>query len=98
MKAAALPLLTLAACAAAPRAGYPSRPVRVVVGFIPGSAADITGRLVGNGLSRIFGQQFVVENKPGAGSSLAAESAARAAKDGHTLYLGTSATLANLLI
>jgi tripartite-type tricarboxylate transporter receptor subunit TctC len=77
---------------------YPSRPVHIVVGFIPGSAADITARVVGNGLSRLFGQQFVVENKPGAGSSLAGEFSARAPKDGYTLFLGSSANIANQVI
>src|SRR5215831_8105999 len=60
---------------------YPNRPVRIVVGFIPGSAADITARVLGNGLGKLLGQQFVVENKPGAGSNLAGEFAAHAAKD-----------------
>src|SRR5260370_17635923 len=66
-----------------------------MVGFIPGSAADITARVLGNGLGKIFGQQFVIENKPGAGSSLAAEFSARAPKDGYTLFLGSSANLTN---
>ena len=65
---------------------YPSRPVHIVVGFIPGSAADITARVLGNGLTRLLGQQFVVENKPGAGSSLAGEFSARAPRDGYTLF------------
>jgi len=77
---------------------YPSRPVHIIVGFIPGSAADITARVLGNGLSRLLGQQFVVENKPGAGSSLAGEFSARAPKDGYTLFLGSSANIANQVI
>jgi tripartite-type tricarboxylate transporter receptor subunit TctC len=77
---------------------YPNRPVRIMVGFIPGSAADITARLLGNGLGKILGQQFVVENKPGAGSSLAAEFSARAPKDGYTLFLGSSANITNQAI
>ena len=52
---------------------YPNKPVRLVVGFIPGSAADITARVLGNRMGQILGQQFVVEVKPGAGSSLAAD-------------------------
>jgi tripartite-type tricarboxylate transporter receptor subunit TctC len=85
---------------AAPARGedYPSRPVHIVVGFIPGAAADITARVVGNRLSQILGQQIVVENKPGAGSSLAAEYAARLPKDGYTLFVGSSANLTNQAI
>jgi tripartite-type tricarboxylate transporter receptor subunit TctC len=77
---------------------YPSRPVHIVVGFIPGSAADITARVLGNGLGKLLGQQFVVENKPGAGSNLAAEFSARAPKDGYTLFLGSSANITNQVI
>jgi tripartite-type tricarboxylate transporter receptor subunit TctC len=77
---------------------YPSRPVRIVVGFIPGAAADITARVLGNGLGKLLGQQFVVENKPGAGSNLAGEYAAHAPKDGYTLFLGSSANIANQVI
>ncbi len=85
----------LAFTAAARADDYPNRPVHLMVGFIPGSAADITARVLGNGLGRILGQQFVIENKPGAGSSLAADYAARAPKDGYTLFLGSSANLTN---
>ena len=74
---------------------YPNKPVRLVVGFIPGSAADITARVLGNRMGQILGQQFVVETKPGAGSSLAADFAARAPKDGYTLFLGSSANVTN---
>ena len=77
---------------------YPSRPVHIMVGFIPGAAADITARVLGNGLGKLLGQQFVVENKPGAGSSLAAEFSARAPKDGYTLFLGSSANITNQVI
>jgi tripartite-type tricarboxylate transporter receptor subunit TctC len=77
---------------------YPSRPVHLVVGFPPGSAADITARVLGNRMGQILGQQFVIENKPGAGSSLAAEYAARAVKDGYNLFLGSSANITNQAI
>src|SRR5215470_8056065 len=87
-----------AAPAAPAQSDYPNRPVHLVVGFIPGSAADITARVLGNRMSQILGQQFVVENKPGAGSNLAADFAARAAKDGYTLFLGSSANLTNAAI
>jgi tripartite-type tricarboxylate transporter receptor subunit TctC len=77
---------------------YPNKPVRLLVGFIPGSSADITARVLGNRMSQILGQQFVIENKPGAGSSLAAEQAARSPKDGYTLFLGSSANITNQAI
>jgi tripartite-type tricarboxylate transporter receptor subunit TctC len=90
-------LAVIGAClSTAPRADeYPSKPVRLVVGFIPGSAADITARVLGARLSQILGQQIVVENKPGAGSSIAADFAAHAAPDGYTLFLGSSANITN---
>ena len=74
---------------------YPSKPVRLVVGFIPGSAADITARVLGGRMGQILGQQIVVETKPGAGSSLAADFAAHAPADGYTLFLGSSANITN---
>ncbi len=74
---------------------YPSKPIRLVVGFIPGSAADITARILGARMGQILGQQFVVETKPGAGSSLAADFAAHAPADGYTLFLGSSANITN---
>src|SRR4029077_3204284 len=93
--------LALAAQLVAPGAHaeeYPAWPVRIVAGFIPGSSADITARVVGQRMGQILGQQFVVENKPGAGSSLAAEYAARAPKAGYTLFLGSSANITNQAI
>ena len=74
---------------------YPTRPVRIIVGFIPGSSADITARVLGQRMGQILGQQFVIEAKPGAGSNLAAEFVARAPKDGYTLFLGSSANITN---
>ena len=68
---------------------YPSRPIHLIVGFTPGTAADITARTFGNGAEDILGQKVVVEDKPGAGSSVAAEYVARAAKDGYTLFLSS---------
>jgi len=77
---------------------YPARPVRVVVGFPAGSSADITARIVGNRMGQVLGQQFIIENKPGAASGLAAEFVARAPKDGYTLFLGSSANITNQAI
>jgi tripartite-type tricarboxylate transporter receptor subunit TctC len=68
---------------------YPSRPVHLIVGFTPGTAADITARAFGNGAEGVLGQKIIVEDKPGAGSSVAAEYVARATKDGYTLFLSS---------
>src|SRR3954471_8826320 len=66
---------------------YPSRPVRLIVGFTPGSAADLTARIMGRWLSERLGQPFIVENHPGQGAPLAAEPVGLAPPDGHTLLL-----------
>ena len=66
---------------------YPNRPIRVVVGFPPGGAVDFIARLVAQNFSEKFGQSVVVENRPGAGSSIGTERVARSAPDGHTLLL-----------
>jgi tripartite-type tricarboxylate transporter receptor subunit TctC len=68
---------------------YPSRPIHLIVGFTPGTATDITARAFSNGAEEILGQKIIVEDKPGAGSSVAAEYVARAAKDGYTLFVST---------
>jgi tripartite-type tricarboxylate transporter receptor subunit TctC len=75
---------------AAPQA-YPSRPVRVVVGFAAGGGIDVTARLMCQWLSEYFGQQFIVENRPGAGSNIATEAVVSAPPDGYTLLLVSSA-------
>jgi tripartite-type tricarboxylate transporter receptor subunit TctC len=80
----------------APRADdYPSRPIRVVVGFGPGAVADVILRVLAAKMSQSVGQQLVVENRPGAGSSLGAEYVARAPKDGLTLLMCTVAQTIN---
>src|SRR5215813_9568709 len=81
--AAALPVISRAARAQA----YPTRPVRLLVGWPPGGAADVVGRLTGQLLSERLGQQFVIENRPGAGGNLAVEAALKAAPDGYTLLM-----------
>src|SRR6516162_4901575 len=66
---------------------YPSRPVSLVAGFAPGGGVDITARLIGQWLSERLGQQFVIENRPGASSNIATETVVRANADGYTLLL-----------
>ncbi len=80
------------------QAAYPDRPVKLVLGFPPGSSGDLLSRALGAQMSKTLGQQIVVENKPGASSSIAAEAAARAPKDGYTLFLGTVANVVNAAI
>ena len=81
--AAALPAVSRISWAQA----YPSRPVRVIVGFAAGGATDIVARILGQWLSERLGQQFVVENRPGAGTNIATEVVVNAAPDGHTLLM-----------
>ncbi len=81
--AAALPAVSRIAWAQA----YPTRPVRIVVGFPPAGLNDITARLIGQWLSEQLGQQFIVENRPGVGGNLATEAVAKSPSDGYTLLL-----------
>jgi tripartite-type tricarboxylate transporter receptor subunit TctC len=74
---------------------YPSRPIRIVVGFAPGAVADVIARAMATQMSKSVGQQLIVENRPGAGSSLGAEYVARAPKDGYTLLMCTVAQTVN---
>jgi tripartite-type tricarboxylate transporter receptor subunit TctC len=80
---AALPLASRFAWAQA----YPSRPVRVIVGFTTGSAPDIVARLMSQWLSERLGQQFVIDNRPGGGGNIGTEAVVRASPDGYTLLM-----------
>jgi len=89
--AAAMPAISRIA-----RAGdYPSHPVRLIVGFAAGSTTDILARLMGQWLSQRLGQQFVIENRPGAGGNIGAETVTKAAPDGYTLLMVPPAVAAN---
>jgi tripartite-type tricarboxylate transporter receptor subunit TctC len=81
--AAALPAVSRIARAQT----YPTRPVRIVVGFPPGGGVDITARLIGQWLSERLGQPFIIDNRPGAGSNIATEAVVRATPDGYSLLL-----------
>jgi tripartite-type tricarboxylate transporter receptor subunit TctC len=89
--AAALPAVSRIARAQA----YPTRPVRIVVGFAPGGGVDIVARLIGQWLSERLGQQFIIENRPGAGTNIATEAVVRAPADGYTLLLVNAANAVN---
>ncbi len=87
---AALLAWHLPCTAAAAVAGYPERPVRLIVPFAPGGGADIVARFVGQRLTEAWGQQVVIDNRGGASAMIGTEAAARAAPDGYTLFLGTN--------
>src|SRR5437764_219875 len=74
---------------------YPSRPVRIMVGFAPGGATDMLARLIGQWLSERLSQQFVIDNRPGAGTNIATDAVARATADGYTLLLASTANAIN---
>ena len=96
---AAIGLLAIGLAALAWPAGfasaldYPTRPVRFVVGYPPGGATDILARLIGQRLSERLGQQFVIENKPGAGNNIGTEAVINAEPDGYTRAAGQSGQL-----
>lgn len=90
MKLIRLMPLALALCAGAAQASYPDHPVRVVVGFSPGGPTDVVARAFASYASQALGQTFVVENRPGANTILAAEAVAKSAPDGYTLLFGAT--------
>jgi len=88
----------LASGPACAQGDYPSRPVRIVVGFAPGAVVDTPARLLAQKFSQALGQQFVVENRPGAGSNIAAEYAVRQPPDGYVLFMASSANTINATV
>lgn len=90
--------LALSLCAAtnalAQASAYPTKPIRMIVPFPPGGPTDVVARLIGIKLSERWGQQVVIDNRAGAGGTIGAEMAARAAPDGHTLVMGSTANMA----
>jgi len=91
---AALTVCISVAQARAAEPPYPTKPIRLIVPLGAGSSADIISRIVGNELTRVLGQQIVVDTRPGAGGTIGTTQAARAQADGYTLALGTNGTLA----
>ena len=87
--------LSLLAGGHAQAAGYPDHPVRIIVGYPAGGSTDIVARIIGNWLSQKLGQQFIVENKPGAGNNIATELVTKATPDGYTLFLVNPANTIN---
>ncbi|WP_262297924.1 Bug family tripartite tricarboxylate transporter substrate binding protein [Microvirga sesbaniae] len=92
--AAAPAVAAVAPWSASAQSAYPTRPVRVIVPYAAGGGTDFFARLAFGAMGEQLGQQFVIENKPGAGTNIGAESAARAEPDGYTLLLGDTATFA----
>jgi len=75
---------------------YPTRPIRLIVAFAPGGSVDVVARLIGQKLAESWGQQVVIDNRPGAGGNLSAEICARAAPDGYTLYMSSASLVVNV--
>jgi len=85
-------VLALAAPATFSQEAYPNRPVKIVVPYPPGGATDVTARIFGQALAELLGQQFIVDNKPGGGTNIAAAFVAHSAPDGYTLYVANFAS------
>jgi tripartite-type tricarboxylate transporter receptor subunit TctC len=97
--AAGLLAMSMSAAAQQPANSYPNKPVRVVVPFAPGASTDMVARLLGQKLFDAWGQQFIVDNRPGAGGALGAETVARAEPDGYTLMVtNPGPSLNNILL
>src|ERR1700729_2909420 len=83
----------LAAQTASAQSSYPNRPVKIVVGFTPGTAPDLAARILADRFSEVWGSPFVVENIPGAGSNIGTDRVAKATADGYTLLMGGNSAL-----
>jgi tripartite-type tricarboxylate transporter receptor subunit TctC len=90
--------VALAVAANAAAQSYPNHPIRFIVGFTPGGGVDINARLLAAKMSESLGQQVVVENKPGAGTNIAAEYVAKSTPDGYTLFFNSAAFAINLAL
>jgi tripartite-type tricarboxylate transporter receptor subunit TctC len=86
-------VVLVAAQAASAQSGYPNRPVKILVGFTPGTAPDLAARILADRFSEVWGTPFVVEDIPGAGSNIATDRVAKAAADGYTLLMGGNPSL-----
>src|ERR1700727_3117833 len=86
-------LTMLAAEMASAQSSYPDRPVKILVGFTPGTAPDLAARILADRFAEVWGTPFVVENVPGAGSNIATDRVAKAAADGYTLLMGGNSSL-----
>ena len=90
-----LPVFSVLAPTLVSAQSYPAKPIRILVGFPPGGNSDFVARAVGRGLGELWGQQVVIDNRPGAGGNIAAELVAKSPADGHTLLLGVFAHAVN---
>jgi tripartite-type tricarboxylate transporter receptor subunit TctC len=95
IKATVAMVFTLAAGGVSAQSGYPNKPIRWIVGYTPGGTADMLARAVGQKLTEAWGQQVIVENRPGAGTNIGTEVAAKSAPDGYTLFMPTVANAIN---
>src|ERR1700683_972682 len=86
-------LALIAAQTASAQSRYPDRPVKILVGFTPGTAPDLVARMLADRFAEVWGAPFVVENIPGAGSNIATDRVAKAAADGYTLLMGGNSSL-----
>src|SRR5882672_8715313 len=93
--AVALALAALVACGSATAQTYPTKPVRIVVGFAPGGTNDILARMMAQWLSEKLGQPFIVENRPGAANNIGTDAVAKSAPDGYTLLMANAPNAIN---
>ena len=98
LAAVALAAALLLPCTTASRAEYPDRPVKIVIAFSPSGAIDVLGRFIAQHLSEMWGQQVIVENRPGGSGNIGAAVAAQAAPDGYTLHFGAQTLATNVTL